>query len=85
MPADGELAGRLDLLQCSDKHNFIRNQIGGYMRLRLFVDSVLITTAFAIMSSPTQTAVSVIVMLGILAWIALESRAFLMDLEEWGV
>ena len=55
------------------------------MRLRLFVDSVLITTALAIMSSPTQTVISAIVMLGILAWMVLESRMFLMDLEEWGV
>ena len=55
------------------------------MKLRLFVDSVLITVALAIMSSPTQTVISVIVMLGILAWMVLESRAFLMDLEEWGV
>ena len=55
------------------------------MRLRVFVDSALITTALAIASSPTQTVVSVIVMLGILVWMVLESRAFLMDLEEWGV
>ena len=55
------------------------------MKLRLFVDSVLLITALAIMSSPTQTAVSVIVLFGILAWMVLESRAFLMDLEEWGI
>jgi len=55
------------------------------VKLRLLIDSILTMTAFAIMSSPTQTAVSVIVMLGILAWMVLESRAFLMDLEEWGV
>ena len=55
------------------------------MKLRLFVDSALITVALAIMSSPTQTAISAIVMLGILAWMVLESRMFLMDLEEWGV
>ena len=85
MPADGKLVSRLDLLQRFDRDDIIRYQIGGHMRLRLFVDSVLITVALAIMSSPTQTAISVIVMLGILAWMVLESRAFLMDLEEWGV
>ena len=55
------------------------------MKLRLLIDSILTMTALAIMSSPTQTVISVIVMLGILAWMVLESRAFLMDLEEWGV
>ena len=55
------------------------------MKLRLLIDSTLLMTALAIASSPTQTAVSVIVMLGILAWMVLESRMFLMDLEEWGV
>ena len=53
------------------------------MRLRLFVDSALITVALAIMSSPTQTVVSVIVMLEILAWMVLESRAVVKELEEW--
>lgn len=55
------------------------------MKLRLLIDSALITIVLAIASSPTQTVISVIVMLGILAWMVLESRAFLMDLEEWGV
>jgi len=55
------------------------------VRIRLLIDSILTMTTLAIMSSPTQTVVSAIVMLGILAWMVLESRMFLMDLEEWGV
>lgn len=53
------------------------------MKIRLLIDSILTMTALAIMSSPTQTVISVIVMLGILAWMVLESRAVVKELEEW--
>ena len=54
------------------------------MRLRLFKDAALAMTAFGLMTSPTQTAVSVIIMLGILAYLLIESRAVMAELEEWG-
>lgn len=53
------------------------------MRLRLFVDSVLITTAFAIMSSPTPTFPALIICFGILGFLVVESRIIVMDMEEW--
>ena len=51
------------------------------MRIRLLIDSVLTMTALAIMSSPTQTVVSVIVMLGILGFLVMESRAVVKEME----
>lgn len=53
------------------------------MKLRLFLDSALITIALAIASSPTQTAISVIIMLGILGFLVVESRAVVKEIEEW--
>ena len=54
------------------------------MRLRLAFDAALATVAFGLMTSPTQTAVSIIILLGILAYLLIESRAVLMEIEEWG-
>lgn len=54
------------------------------MRLRLAFDSALLTVALAIMSSTTQTFWSVTVLLAILGYLVLESRAVLMEIEEWG-
>lgn len=54
------------------------------MRLRLVFDSALLTIALAIMSSPTQTFWSVTVLLALLGYLVLESRAVLMEIEEWG-
>ena len=53
------------------------------MRLRLFKDALLAMTAFGLMTSPTQTAVSIIILLGILAYLLIESRAVMAELEEW--
>lgn len=53
------------------------------MRIRLLIDSILTITTLAIMSSPTQTAVSVIVLFGILGFLVVESRAVVKELEEW--
>ena len=54
------------------------------MRLRLAFDSALLTIALAIMSSTAQTFWSVTVLLAILGYLVLESRAVLMEIEEWG-
>lgn len=54
------------------------------MRLRLAFDSALLTIALAIMSSPTQTFWSAVVCFSILGYMVLESRAVLMEIEEWG-
>ena len=53
------------------------------MRLRLFVDSVLITVALAIMSSPAPSVPAVIICFGILGFLVVESRAVVKELEEW--
>ena len=55
------------------------------MRIRLLIDSILTTTTLAIMSSPAPSVPALIICFGILGFLVLESRAFLMDLEEWGV
>ena len=54
------------------------------MRLRLAFDAALAMAALAIMSSPTQTFWSVTVLLALLGYMVLESRAVLMEIEEWG-
>ena len=83
MPADRKLVSGLDILQRSDRYNIIRYQIGGYMRLRLFVDSALITVALAIMSSPAPPVPALIICFGILGFLVVESRAVVKELEEW--
>lgn len=54
------------------------------MKLRLLIDSVLTMTALAIMSSPAPSVPALIVCFGILGYLVLESRAVLMEIEEWG-
>lgn len=51
------------------------------MKIRLLIDSILTMTALAIMSSPTQTFWSVTVLLGILGFLVMESRAVVKELE----
>ena len=53
------------------------------MKLRLFVDSVLLMTALAIMSSPAPSIPALIVCFGILGFLVMESRAVVKELEEW--
>lgn len=53
-------------------------------KLRFAIDAILLTISLAIMSSPTQTFWSVTVLLALLGYLVLESRAVLMEIEEWG-
>lgn len=53
------------------------------MRIRLLIDSLLTITALAIMSSPAPSVPSLIMCMGILGFLVMESRAVVKEMEEW--
>lgn len=53
------------------------------MKIRLLIDSVLLTVALAIMSSPAPSVPALIICFGILGFLVVESRAVVKELEEW--
>lgn len=53
------------------------------MKIRLLIDSVLLTVALAIMSSPAPTFPALIICFGILGFLVVESRAVVKEMEKW--